>query len=532
MGRTLHALPVPTGDAVLELLPLLRRALDGAGPVLLPVPADDAQRSPAATLLDGGAELRGDEDDDDDPTALVVTTSGSTGHPKGALLPVSALSESAHATRQRLSSLMARADTAGHSSFESPGDRWLLALPATHIAGLQVLFRAVAADVVPTVMDTAEPFTPARFCAAVDRMPTGTRFTSLVPTQLVRLLADPNGTQALTTFDAVLVGGAAAPAALLEQATAAGVSLVTTYGMTETCGGCVYSGVPLDGVTATLELDGLPAEADAPVSAAAGRIGNRGRRAGDEESPLGNRGRAAGDGNSPVGNGGGTADDGSSPVGNAAPTVAHQGAPLPDTGLPVTDGSPLADGRSTATRRFDGSAPPQSADRGRVTLAGPVIARGYLGMPGHPAFARRHGQRVFLTQDVGAWQNGRLQVIGRIDDVIVTGGVKVDPAVVEAALAAVRGVAEVLVTGVPNEEWGQLLVALVVPDGPRGPDLAALRDAAEAVLDRRAAPRQVVLVDQLPYRGIGKPDRAAARAIAAGALRISTFGPRDPAGRP
>jgi O-succinylbenzoic acid--CoA ligase len=440
MGRKVQLLPVPTGDAVLALLPRLCRAVGGEGPVLLPVPADDPERSPAATLLAGSVELRADEDDDTDPTALVVTTSGSTGPPKGALLAVSALHASARATRQRLSEPAepARPTDPGGDSHR---DQWLLALPATHIAGLQVLLRAVAADTVPTVLDTGLPFTPERFCAAVDRIPAGHRFTSLVPTQLVRLLADPDSTQALTTFDAVLLGGASAPVALLEQAAAAGATIVTTYGMTETCGGCVYGGRPLDGVTATLEDDGS----------------------------------AGGDG--------------------------------------------AGESRGAAVR-------------GRVVLAGPVIARGYLGMPGHPAFTRRHGQRVFRTQDVGAWQDGRLHVIGRIDDVIVTGGVKVDPGVVEAILAGVRGVADVLVTAVPDAEWGQLLVALVVPDGSHGPELDELRDAAGATLDRRAAPRRLVLVDQLPYRGIGKPDRVAARELATRALSASTSGSHNPTGRP
>ena len=77
-------------------------------------------------------------------------------------------------------------------------------------------------------------------------MPSGRRFVSLVPTQLHRILADPAATTALTTFAAVLVGGASTPQSLIDDAAQAGVSIVTTYGMSETCGGCVYDGVPLD----------------------------------------------------------------------------------------------------------------------------------------------------------------------------------------------------------------------------------------------------------------------------------------------
>ena len=98
------------------------------------------------------------EDDPHDPTALVVATSGSTGVPKGALLPASALIASAEATRRRLGG---RRRTAA-SDHRRRAD-WLLALPATHIAGLQVLLRAIAEGTEPTVMDTAPSFTAERF---------------------------------------------------------------------------------------------------------------------------------------------------------------------------------------------------------------------------------------------------------------------------------------------------------------------------------------------------------------------------------
>src|SRR5690606_2070521 len=88
------------------------------------------------------------------------------------------------------------------------------------------------------------------------------RYTSLVPTQLARLVEDPLGLEALRRFDAILVGGAATPAALLDRARSEGVRVVTTYGMSETAGGCVYNGTPLRDVTVrtgaegTLEIGG------------------------------------------------------------------------------------------------------------------------------------------------------------------------------------------------------------------------------------------------------------------------------------
>jgi len=413
MSRILRQLPVPTGDRVLALIPALQSAMSGNGPVLLPVPADDeAETARLATSLAAGTAMAGWEDDPHDPTALVVATSGSTGTPKGALLPASALIASAEATRRRLT-------VRGPSATGRPvAAQWLLALPVTHIAGLQVLLRAIAEGTQPTVLDTAPPFTVERFVAAVGGMPAGPRFTALVPTQLFRILADPEATTALTTFDAVLVGGASTPRALLDDAAQAGVLAVTTYGMSETCGGCVYDGLPLDGVHLTL----------------------------------------------------------------------------------------------------DGSAEPERP--ARVSISGPVVARGYRDMPHHPAFLHEAGARyrTFLTEDLAQLRGDRWRVVGRVDDVITTGGVKIDPAVVESVLIRVIGVTEVIVTGVPDAVWGEAVVAVVVaaPEGP--PDLAALRRAAGYAHGAAAAPKQLVLVDELPLRGPGKPDRTAVRELATAVL--------------
>lgn len=412
MSRLLQLLPVSTGERVLEIIPALRAALAGSGPALLPVPADDgAATGRLATSFDAGTELACWEDSPDDPTALVITTSGSTGRPKGALLPAAALAASADSTRRRLTNRRF-----GHGPPPPPGN-WLLALPATHIAGLQVLLRALSEGTEPTVLDTAQSFTAERFVAAVDRMPAGPRFTSLVPTQLARIMAVPDAAGALATFDAVLVGGASTPAALLDDVEVAGIHALTTYGMSETCGGCVYDGVPLDGVTVT--------------------------------------------------------------------------------------GSQSADG-SAATRP------------GRLSITGPVVARGYRSRPNHPAFQQAPGGRfqTFQTDDLGVWDAQGWRIVGRVDDVITTGGIKIDPAVVETVLQRVTGVAEVIVTGVPDPGWGESLVAVVVqaPDGP--PDLRAMRAAVGTELGAAAAPRHLVLTDRFPLRGPGKPDRAAIRELA------------------
>src|SRR4051812_17267157 len=278
MPRLLEVVAIPTGDRLLELLPRLQAALGGEGHAILPVPADHpAEAGRLITALAGGTALADIEDDPADPTAVVVTTSGSTGNPKGALLPVSALIASADATRCALTCTggLHPHRTNGPRRPPAPTGTWLLTLPAHHIAGLQVLLRAVAEGTTPAIMDTARPFTTEAFTGTVSQMPAGRRFVSLVPTQLHRILADPEATAALASFSAVLVGGAATPQALVDDARQAGVAVITTYGMSETCGGCVYEGVPLDQVAVSVDEDDRPTD----------RIRADGWRPGDDRRP-------------------------------------------------------------------------------------------------------------------------------------------------------------------------------------------------------------------------------------------------------
>ncbi|HEX3004622.1 MAG TPA: O-succinylbenzoic acid--CoA ligase, partial [Angustibacter sp.] len=139
-----------------------------------------------------------------------------------------------------------------------------------------------------------------------------------------------------------------------------------------------------------------------------------------------------------------------------------------------------------------------------------VVARGYRLQPDSPKFLRRNGVRWFETDDVGSLDGELLTVHGRADDVSVTGGTTVSPQAVEAVLAEVPGVRECLVVGVPDLEWGQRVVALVVGEA----HLQVLRDKATERLGVAAAPRAVVTVDDLPRKALGKPDRAAAAELA------------------
>jgi o-succinylbenzoate---CoA ligase len=231
VSNILEALPIPASADVGRLLPVLGEIVAGHGRARLPVPSfDERETARLISNLRTGEQI-------DDGVALVVATSGTTGIPKGAMLSASALRASATATHARLG---------GKGS-------WLLALPPHHIAGLQVLLRSVAAGTDPVVIDVSAGFDPAALIPAIAAMPGPRRYTSLVPTQLLKVLSHPDATAALAELDAVLVGGAATPNALRERARSAGIELVGTYGMSETCGGCVYDGVPLDGAKVRLD---------------------------------------------------------------------------------------------------------------------------------------------------------------------------------------------------------------------------------------------------------------------------------------
>ena len=362
------------------MVPALAAALDGAGPALLPLPTGGG-RGAVLAALDPAQPLERDD------VALVVPTSGSTGEPKGAMLTAAALRHSARATHDRL----------GGSG------QWLLALPVTHVAGLTVLVRSLEARTRPEVLDLYGGFSVSAFVAATARLAPGVRhYTSLVPTQLRRLL---DAGADLSTYDGVLVGGAALAPSLHRTAVEAGVPVVTTYGMSETCGGCVYDGKPLDGVTVRLR------------------------------------------------------------------------------------------------------------DDGRVELGGPVVFAGYRLRPDLTATALVDGRHV--TQDLGRWTaDGRLEVLGRADDVIVTGGVNVPAALVERVVAGHPGVAACAVIGRPDPEWGERVVAVVQPvDWSSAPDLESLRAFAADVLEPAALPREVVTLGLLPVLDSGKPDKVALRTL-------------------
>jgi O-succinylbenzoic acid--CoA ligase len=167
-----------------------------------------------------------------DPEPLVIATSGSTGQPKRVVLSRAAMRASALATQQRLG---------------GPG-QWVLNLPPSYVAGVQVLYRSVVAGVEPVRF--RESFLVTR------EQITGRSYVSLVPTQLVRQLVEVGDLAELAAFDAVLIGGGPLDPRVRRQAEHHGIRIVQTYGMSETCGGCVYDGVPLDGAEVRIDDDG------------------------------------------------------------------------------------------------------------------------------------------------------------------------------------------------------------------------------------------------------------------------------------
>ncbi|WP_258045896.1 AMP-binding protein [Leifsonia shinshuensis] len=174
----------------------------------------------------------------------MIETSGSTGVPKRVALSVDAL----------LASAAASAGAMGGQG------QWVLALPAHYVAGAQVLVRSLAAGTEPVLYGEGH-FDPLRFAALAGELTDDLRYTSLVPVQLARLVDAAEGGarevgSALRRFDGILVGGQALDRGLRERAEMLGARLLTTYGSSETAGGCVYDGAPI-GTTLVREVDGL-----------------------------------------------------------------------------------------------------------------------------------------------------------------------------------------------------------------------------------------------------------------------------------
>lgn len=336
------------------------------------------------------------------PPAFIVLTSGSTGKPSMVVLGAAAVLGAAHATHEALGGV----------------GRWVAALPLQHVAGLMVLARSAAAGIPPAFALGPGAFSVQRFARAVlaakEEDAHQRLYTALVSKQLSEALQDDRGVEALRALNAILLGGGRIEPELLTDAADAGVNVVTTYGMTETCGGCVYDGQPLTGTRIRLE-------------------------------------------------------------------------------------DPTREGV------------------GRILLTTPSLMTGYLDEAA--AWAEIDGTPWFVTSDLGRVDaGGQLQVVGRTDDIVNSGGKKISTTAVQNVLLGSPHVAAAHVFGVPDPQWGEVVVAAVVPSPESShPDLGSLavsvRDLVGEALGRHAAPKVVFEVETLPTGSLGKVNKPAVVAL-------------------
>ncbi len=261
---------------------------------------------------------------------------------------------------------------------------WLLALPTHHVAGFQILVRSALLGTSPLVASRTE-----QIADHLERIGTGIA-ASLVPTQLRGLLGQP-----LDRLHAILVGGARLPGELARSAKQ--LPIVTTYGMTETAGGCVYDGTP-----------------------------------------------------------------------------------LPNALVRIEDG--------------------------RILLGGTMLMDGYVGE--ESPLVHRGGQRFLVTNDLGAWTvDGKLIVLGRADDVIISGGENLSPAAIEDAIQARLPEVEVAVLGIADMKWGEAVCAAIAGSPQNADELGPIvRQAVATRLGKKSAPRRVVVMERLPLLPTGKVD--------------------------
>jgi len=343
-------IPIQAEWSTPQLQENIASALDGTGPAL------------------STSEISIDKIDQD--IALVVNTSGSTGSTKLVAISKSALISSANASNKFLGAGI--------------GDTWSLLLPTTHIAGLNVIIRA-------TVLGTR----------VIDNRNTTSYqdadFVSIVPTQLYKAVnKDPKLLEHLNAAESVLVGGSHLDLKLKKEAETKHVKIVTTYGMTEMSGGCVYSQKPLEGVEFKLSTEGL------------------------------------------------------------------------------------------------------------IQLAGPMMATGYIDNQGK--INPFTDNDWFTSSDIGEINNGLLKVIGRTDEIIISGGENISLVFVESEIKKIYPDSEIIVFSLPDDKWGEKLCL--------GSSDDISLELIKSKLGSLLTPKQIFEFSFIPTTAIGKPDRIAASKLA------------------
>jgi len=290
--------------------------------------------------------------------AVAIGTSGTSGASKEILLSATALITSARASNNFIGA--------------KPGQTWSLLLPLTHIAAVNVIVRSMELGTTPIDLRDFDGDYPKA------------NYTAIVPTQLFRALnGDQRLLKHLQSADTVLVGGAALTQSMRNQAELAGIKIVTTYGMTETCGGCVYDGKVLQGVE--IEIRG-----------------------------------------------------------------------------------------------------------GKICIKGPVLAS---------SISLNDGW--YETSDLGEYNNNHLVVLGRSDDVIISGGENLSLSTVENSLGIAFPDIQFAAFAVEDSQWGQSLQIAVV--GMISD--AQIVEHLEKELGSFAKPKGIHHMNSLPLLGIGKVDR-------------------------
>ena len=288
---------------------------------------------------------------------LAMATSGTTGQPKMVMFTMAQIAASASATSGQI----------GITS----SDKWLCCLPIAHIGGLSVILRALLTG---NPIEIQNGFNVDDVKAAARD---GATLVSLVPTAMTRL--DPY------IFRKIILGGSKPPRTIPSNT-------MVTYGLTETCSGVVYDGMPLPGV-------------ECKVTSA-----------------------------------------------------------------------------------------------GEILLKGPMIADRY-----RSGSAIQDESGWFHTGDAGTFSQGKLEVDGRIDDIINSGGEKISPALVERVLETHPKVQQAAVIALPDPKWGEAVTAVVVPNSSlAAPQLDELREYVKSELPAHFAPTRLQIVSRMPTTNLGK----------------------------
>lgn len=399
--------------------------------------------------------------EDPESIALVVGTSGSTGAPKQTALSVRALRASARATERFFADYPSTGSAKPQRAASEVPAQWLLALPAHYVAGAQVLARSVLAGTTPVVaasITDGVSFTPGVFLNAAERLSYARRFVSLVPTQVHKLLEAAEANPAL------------------------GSEIYDALGQ--------FTGILLGGAPASASLLAAARELGLNVVTTYGSAETAG---------------------------------GCVYSGTALPGVRLRVVPE-DAGL--LDSSVAGD---AAAAGRGGTSAEGAPNIGRVWLGGEHLASGYMGDSARTAshfFVDANGCRWYRTDDYGsltptapgAPENEgapMLNIVGRSDDVIITGGVKVPARAVAAVLESHPAVREAAVMGIPDARWGSAVAAAITLRGASGaqsaPDASQatcdmLREFCTDKLGAAGAPKFLRIFADFPTASTGKPD--------------------------